>query len=656
MKKYMEELVKKIEQHSYDYYVMDNPTITDFEYDRLIHKLMELEEKYPEYKINNSPTERVGGKVLEGFDTVTHKIPMESLNDAFSKQELEDFDKSVRKIIQKPEYVVEMKIDGLSVSLEYENGEFIRGSTRGDGLVGEDVTQNLKTIKAIPLRLSEKIPYLEVRGEVYMPVSSFIELNNRREELEQPLFANPRNAAAGSLRQLNSKITAERNLDIFIFNIQQINGYEFSNHKESLDFLKKSGFKVSPTYESFNSIEGAYAKIQDIGERRGELGFDIDGAVIKINDFNDRKALGSTSKAPKWAIAYKYPAEQKETKLLDVTIQVGRTGVLTPTAELEPVKIAGSTVSRATLHNIDNIKNKDIRIGDTVIIQKAGDIIPEVVEVVISKRTGNETPYEMPEKCPVCGTMVVREADEAATRCVNPECPAQKIRNIIHFASKDAMDIDGLGPAIIEQLAELELIKSPADLYYLKYEDLVDIDRMGVKSANNLIKAIENSKNAGLDRVIFALGIRNIGSKAGKTLAETFGDIDSLSEASEETLTKIEDIGPIMAKSIVNFFSSNGAIDIIQKLRFAGVDLTYTKKKTDNRFEGMTFVLTGTLPTYSRDEASKIIENYGGKTSSSVSKNTTYVLAGEKAGSKLDKAQQLGVKIIDENEFNSLIQ
>ena len=656
VKKYMEDLVKKIEQHSYDYYVLDNPTITDFEYDKLIHELMDLEEKYPEYKINNSPTERVGGKVLEGFETVTHSVPMESLNDAFSKEEIEDFDKSVRRVISNPEYVVEMKIDGLSVSLEYENGEFVRGSTRGDGIVGEDVTQNLKTIKSIPLHLTENIPYIEVRGEVYMPVSSFVELNQKREEAEQPLFANPRNAAAGSLRQLNSKITAERNLSIFIFNIQQITGKELKNHKESLDYLKTLGFKVSPTYNSFNSVYDAYAQIQKIGDMRGELGFDIDGAVIKVNDFEQRNLLGSTAKAPRWAIAYKYPAEQKETKLLDITIQVGRTGVLTPTAELEPVKIAGSTVSRATLHNIDNITNKDIRIGDTVIIQKAGDIIPEVVEVVTDKRTGNEIRYTMPDKCPVCGTNVVREADEAATRCVNPECPAQKIRNIIHFAGKDAMDIDGLGPAIIEQLTEHELIKSPADLYYLKYEDLVDIDRMGVKSANNLIKAIEKSKDAGLDRVIFALGIRNIGSKAGRILAEKFGDIDSLADASEDSLTNIEDIGPIMAKSIVNFFSSTGSIDIIQKLRFAGVDLTYNKKSTDNRFEGKTFVLTGTLPTFSRDEASEIIERFGGKTSSSVSKNTDFVLAGEKAGSKLAKAEQLGVKIIDEKEFISMTE
>ena len=656
MKERMERLTKEIEQHSYNYYVLDNPTITDFEYDRLIHELMELEKEYPQFKANNSPTERVGGKVLEGFETVTHTVPMESLNDAFSKEEIEDFDKSIRKSIDNPNYVVEMKIDGLSVSLEYIDGEFVRGSTRGDGTVGEDVTQNLKTVKAIPLRLTEKLPYLEVRGEVYMPVSSFVALNNKREENGEPLFANPRNAAAGSLRQLNSAITAERNLSIFVFNIQQIQGKELKSHTESLDYLKQLGFKVSPRYNVFSTIQDAYSEIQNIGEMRGELGFDIDGAVIKINDFETRSKLGSTSKAPRWAVAYKYPAEQKQTKLLDITIQVGRTGVLTPTAELEPVRIAGSTVSRATLHNIDNITSKDIRIGDTVIIQKAGDIIPEVVEVVKEKRSGEESVYTMPEKCPVCGTKVVREADEAATRCVNPECPAQKIRNIIHFASKDAMDIDGLGPAIIEQLAEQKLVNSPADLYYLKYEDLVEIERMGVKSANNLIKAIENSKNAGLDRVIFALGIRNIGSKAGKILAEKYKDIDSLSDATEEELTKIEDIGPIMAKSITNFFSSTGAIDIIQKLRFAGVDLTYTKSSTDNRFDGMTFVLTGTLPTYSRDEASEIIENFGGKTSSSVSKNTTYVLAGEKAGSKLAKAEQLGVKIISEEEFVSMIK
>ena len=656
MREYMDNLVKKIEQHSYDYYVLDNPTITDFEYDKLLHELIDLEAQYPQYKTNNSPTERVGGKVLDGFETVTHTVPMESLNDVFSSDALYDFDTSVRKSVTNPEYVVEMKIDGLSVSLEYIDGEFVRGSTRGDGVVGEDVTQNLKTIKSIPLKLNEKLPYLEVRGEVYMPVSSFVALNNRREEMDEPLFANPRNAAAGSLRQLNSKITAERNLSIFVFNIQQIQGKEINSHTEGLDYLKTLGFKVSPRYNVFTDMTSAYNEIQSIGEMRGELGFDIDGAVVKINNFETRAKLGSTAKAPRWAVAYKYPAEQKQTKLLDITIQVGRTGVLTPTAELEPVRIAGSTVSRATLHNIDNITAKDIRIGDTVIIQKAGDIIPEVVEVVKENRTGVETPYVMPEKCPVCGTKVVREADEAATRCVNPECPAQKIRNIIHFASKDAMDIDGLGPAIIEQLAELKMVNSPADLYYLQYEDLVNIERMGVKSANNLIKSIEASKDAGLDRVIFALGIRNIGSKAGKILAEKYGDIDALSDATEEELTTIEDIGPIMAKSIRNFFASSGAIDIIQKLRFAGVDLTYTKTITDNRFEGKTFVLTGTLPTYTRDQASAIIEKFGGKTSSSVSKKTDYVLAGTEAGSKLTKAEQLGVKIIDETEFNEMIK
>ena len=656
MKEYMDALAKKIEEHSYNYYVLDNPTITDFEYDKLIHELIDLEKKYPQYKLKNSPTERVGGKVLENFNTVTHSVHMESLTDAFSKDELMDFDRNIRKTAENPEYVVEMKIDGLSVSLEYRNGEFVRGSTRGDGIVGEDVTQNLKTIKSIPLRLNEKIPYLEVRGEVYMPVSSFIELNKTREETEQPLFANPRNAAAGSLRQLNSKITAERNLSIFIFNIQQIDGKTFKTHTQGLDFLKSSGFKVSPTYKTFYTMDDAYSEIERIGEKRGELGFDIDGAVIKINDLDTRKALGSTAKAPKWAIAYKYPAEQKETVLNDITIQVGRTGVLTPTAELTPVKIAGSTVSRATLHNIDNITSKDIRIGDTVIIQKAGDIIPEVVSVVKEKRTGNEKEYEMPKLCPVCNTPVVREADEAATRCVNPECPAQKIRNIIHFASKDAMDIDGLGPSIINQLAEKNIVNSPADLYYLKFDEIVNIERMGEKSANNLLSSIEKSKEAGLDRVIFAIGIRNIGSKAGKILAKRFKTLDNLSDASEDELTKIPDIGPIMAKSIVNYFASDGATDLIQKLRFAGVNLEYSNTETDNRFLGKTFVLTGTLPTYSRDEASEIIEKFGGKTSSSVSSKTDYVLAGEKAGSKLSKARSLGVTIIDENQFKSMIK
>lgn len=655
MKEYMEQLTRQLEQHSYNYYVLDQPTITDFEYDRLLHELMRLEEQYPQYKSSNSPTQRVGGAVLQGFQTVTHAVPMESLADAFSKQELLDFDASVRKSVSDPQYVVEMKIDGLSVSLEYENGEFVRGSTRGDGVTGEDVTQNLKTVKAIPLRLKEPVPYLEVRGEVYMPVQSFIELNERRETLEQPLFANPRNAAAGSLRQLDSKVTAERNLSIFVFNVQQIRGRTLRTHSESLNYLKRLGFRVSPVYTVFDSMERAYAEIEKIGGQRGALGFEIDGAVIKINDFDMRAQLGSTSKAPRWAIAYKYPAERQRTKLLDITVQVGRTGVLTPAAELEPVRIAGSTVSRATLHNMDNIRNKDIRIGDTVVIQKAGDIIPEVVETVPELRDGTERIFHMPQHCPVCGSAVIREEDEAATRCINPDCAAQKLRNIIHFASKDAMDIDGLGPAIVEQLVAGNLIQDGADLYYLKFEDLVDIERMGEKSAENLLTAIEASKEAGLDRVLFALGIRHIGSKAAKVLAEAFGDIDAVAAATEEQLTAIRDIGGIMAKSICTYFKSGVSFDMISKLRFAGVNLTYSRTGTDRRFEGKTFVLTGTLPTYTREEASELIESFGGKVSSSVSKKTDYVLAGEKAGSKLTKARQLNVQIIDETTFREMI-
>lgn len=648
-------LKAEIREHNKRYYEQDAPTVSDYEYDMLMQRLKKLESEHPELKTADSPTQKVGGKASAAFSAVTHEVALESLNDVFSVEEVESFVTKVSEAVPDAEYVAEPKIDGLSVALYYENGVFVQGATRGDGVTGEDVTANLLTINDIPKRLENAPEHLAVRGEVYMSKTVFAELNEQREINGEQLLANPRNAAAGSLRQLDPEVARSRRLSIMVFNVQSVSGREFKTHAETLDFLREMGFPTV-AYSVCKTAEECSAKIAEIGESRENFPFDIDGAVIKLNSLAGRALLGSTSKAPRWAVAYKYPPEKKETKLVDIVIQVGRTGVLTPTAELEPVRIAGSTVSRATLHNIDNITSKDIRIGDTVIIQKAGDIIPEVVEVVKEKRSGEESVYTMPEKCPVCGTKVVREADEAATRCVNPECPAQKIRNIIHFASKDAMDIDGLGPAIIEQLAEQKLVNSPADLYYLRYEDLVEIERMGVKSANNLIKAIENSKNAGLDRVIFALGIRNIGSKAGKILAEKYGDIDSLSDATEEELTKIEDIGPIMAKSITNFFSSTGAIDIIQKLRFAGVDLTYTKKSTDNRFEGMTFVLTGTLPTYSRDEASEIIENFGGKTSSSVSKNTTYVLAGEKAGSKLTKAEQLGVKIIDEAEFDSMIK
>ncbi|OQB15536.1 MAG: DNA ligase [Firmicutes bacterium ADurb.Bin193] len=652
------ELREIINRHNYNYYILDKPTISDFEYDALMSELIRLENENPALITPDSPTQRVGGKPLEGFKTVTHTVPMESLNDAFSEGEVRAFDTSVKKALggDRYEYVVEPKIDGLSVSLEYENGLFVRGSTRGDGVTGEDVTQNLKTIKTIPLKISGNIPYLEVRGEVFMPISSFCALNEQREAEEMPLFANPRNAAAGSLRQLDSKITAQRRLDIFVFNVQQVAGITFATHTESLDFLKSLGFKVLPTYNTFSDINGVIDEIERIGASRGSLPFEIDGAVVKLNSFTHRRMLGSTSKAPKWAIAYKYPAERKQTKLLDIVINVGRTGVLTPNAVLEPVKIAGSTVGKATLHNIDNIISKDIRIGDTVIIQKAGDIIPEVVLSVKEKRDGSERIFEMPRFCPACASETIREEGEAAVRCVNPACPAQKLRNIIHFASRDAMNIDGLGTAILHQLVKSNLIKTGADLYYLKLEDLVNIERMGEKSAGNLLAAIEKSKSAGLSRVIYALGIRHVGSKTAKLLAEHFRDIDSLAAADISEISQIYDVGEAIAESIKAYFKTDASLDIINKLRFAGVDMTFTDTVKDNRFTGMTFVLTGTLPTYKRDEASAIIESFGGKVSGSVSKNTTYVLAGEEAGSKLEKAKSLGVTIIDEDTFKLMLQ
>jgi DNA ligase (NAD+) len=661
VEKRIKELRNLIDFHNENYYEKDAPLISDFEYDKLMQELIRLEEEYPQFKTMDSPSQRVGGRPLDGFPTVVHTVPMESLNDGFSKEDLLNFDATVRRLLpagegQAVEYVVELKIDGLSVALEYENGVFVRGSTRGDGTVGEDVTQNLRTIKTIPLRLKEDIPYLEVRGEVFMPISTFIALNEEREALEQPVFANPRNAAAGSVRQLDSRITAKRGLDIFVFNIQQISGREIHSHKESLDYLKSIGFKVSPTYKIFDNIYDVIGEIERIGESRGQLPFEIDGAVVKINSFTQREVLGSTAKAPRWALAYKYPAEQKKTKLLDIIVQVGRTGVLTPNAVLEPVRIAGSTVGRATLHNIDNIVSKDIRIGDNVIIQKAGDIIPEVVESVKEDRTGREKIFQMPRNCPACSSQVIREEGEAAVRCINPSCPAQLIRNIIHFASRDAMNIDGLGSAIAQQLASSSLVKTGADLYYLTYDQIVGLERMGDKSAKNLLAAIESSKTAGLDRVIYALGIRHVGSKTAKSLAEHFGDMDKLSEATFEELSQIPDVGGIIARSICDFFKNPSTVDIISKLKFAGVDLTYEKTVKDERFAGLTFVLTGTLPTYKRDEAAAIIESFGGKVSGSVSKKTSYVLAGEDAGSKLEKAKTLGIEIINEEAFNSMIR
>lgn len=657
IEKRIAELKKQIERHNYLYYVKDSPAITDFEYDALMSELKKLEEENPHLITPDSPTQRIGGKPLEGFETVTHTVPMESLNDVFSKAEVESFDNNVKKQLgQSPEYVVEPKIDGLSVSLEYENGIFTRGSTRGDGITGEDVTQNLKTIKSIPLRISDALPYLEVRGEVFMPIESFVKLNEDREKQNLPLFANPRNAAAGSLRQLDSKITAERKLDIFIFNIQQINGKTIGTHSESLDFLNTLGFKVTPSYNVFKNIQDVIREIERLGEQREQFPFEIDGAVVKVNSFEQRRILGSTSKAPRWAVAYKYPPEKKETVLQDIIIQVGRTGVLTPNAVLRPVKIAGSTVSKATLHNIDNITAKDIRIGDTVIIQKAGDIIPEVVESVKAKRTGFERIFEMPGNCPACGSGVLREEDEAAVRCINPACPAQKLRNIIHFASRDAMNIEGLGEAVALQLVNADLVQTGADLYYLRYNDLLELDNIAQKSAENLLSAIEKSKTAGLDRVIYALGIRHVGSKTAKVLAQHYRDIDSLVNAGKEELSQIYDVGETTANSIVSFFANDKATDIIYKLRFAGVDLTYKGHTKDNRFSGKTFVLTGTLSAYKRDEAAALIESCGGKVSSSVSRKTDYVVAGADPGSKLQKAEELGVKILDEDAFISLLQ
>ena len=657
IEKKIHELRETIEYHSKRYYVEDSPEITDFQYDALMNELKALEKEYPQFDSPLSPTKRVGGVALDKFEKVEHKVEMNSLQDAFSKDEILDFDKRVKNLTSGYTYLVEHKIDGLSVSLEYINGEFYRGSTRGDGVIGEDVTENLKTIKSIPLKLNENIPYLEVRGEVYMSKEQFLRVNEARENAEEPIFANPRNAAAGSLRQLDSKITASRGLDIFVFNIQQIEGKIISTHKEGLDYLKSLGFRVIENKNLYENIEDAYERVLEIGEERGNLSFDIDGAVIKINEFSKREELGKTSKFPKWAIAYKFPAEKQKTKVEDILVQVGRTGTLTPLACLTPVRIAGTTVSRATLHNLDYIVEKDIKIGDTVVIQKAGDIIPEVLEVVKEERTGVEKTFNMPEICPECGAKVIREDGEAAFRCTGVSCPAQKLRHIIHFVSRDAMDIDGLGSSIIEQMLKKELIHDAADLYFVKAEEIANMDKMGEKSANNLINALEKSKENPLNKVINALGIRHIGEKNAKTLAKAFKNIDDIIDAKIEDLVSLDDFGEILAKSVYNFFSQDQNIKFIEKLKLAGVNMTESAEDvTDLRFSNMTFVLTGTLSKYTRNEASEIIEKFGGKTSSSVSKKTTYVLAGEEAGSKLDKANALGVSVISEDEFENMIK
>lgn len=649
IKKRIEELREQLRYHSIKYYVYDAPEISDFEYDAMFDELKKLEEAHPEYNSPTSPTKRVGGAVLDKFEKVTHRNRMGSLDDVFSYDAVSDFVSDMKKY-GAVTFSVEPKIDGLSVCLHYENGVFTQGATRGDGLVGENVTENLKTVGSIPLHLSKSVPLLEVRGEVYMPKKSFEALNAARELSGEALFANPRNAAAGSLRQLDSKITAERKLDIFIFNVQEADGVSFETHTGSIKAMSELGFRVIPYIKEAHEADEIIEHIKYIGELRGDLPFDIDGVVIKVNELEMRPKIGENTGRPKWAVAYKFPPEAKLTKLTDITVQVGRTGVLTPLAVLEPVRLAGTTVRAATLHNIDFIRSKDIRIGDTVEVSKAGDIIPEVRRVEFSKRPADTVPYEMPAFCPSCGEPVVRD-DEAAVRCTNSVCPAQLERNLIHFASRDAMNIDGMGEAAVKLFIENGLIHDAADIYKLKAENIAPLERMGEKSAKNLITAIQNSKSAGLDRLIYALGIRNIGQKAASALAERYGNIDSLFEATEEDLCAIPDFGSVMAECVINFFSHPQTKKLIDELKDAGVKTEYERKASSDKFAGLTFVLTGTLPTMTRDEAEAMITERGGKASSSVSKNTSYVLAGEKAGSKLTKAEALGVTVIDEEEF-----
>ena len=648
------ELREKLEQFNHEYYVLDNPSVDDYTYDMMMQELKKLESEYPELADPNSPTQRVGGEALNDFEKVEHKVQMGSLQDVFSYEQVRDFTDRCMTEVASPEFVVEPKIDGLSVSLEYVNGVFTRGSTRGDGYVGEDVTANLKTIKSIPLKLKEALPFIEVRGEVYMSRKTFDKIVEEQENNDEQPFKNPRNAAAGSLRQKDPKVAAKRRLDIFVFNVQQIEGKELKSHKESLDYLKTLGFKVIADYKKVKTYDEIVERIQYIGDMRDKYSFDIDGVVVKVNDFSQRISLGATAKVPKWAVAYKFPPEEKKTKLLDIEVNVGRTGVITPVAIFEPVTLAGTSVSRATLHNQEFISDKDIRIGDEIMVRKAGEIIPEVLSSVSHEE--NSVPYVLPDKCPVCGAETVRYADEAALRCTNVECPAQLKRNIIHFASKGAMNIDGLGEANVVALVDNHLINTVADLYSLTALQLETLERFGKRSAEKLVKAIEASKNNPLDRVIFGIGIRNIGQAAAKLLCEKFGTIDAIMNATAEEISEIDGFGDVMSENVVKAFNDVHFAELIKALREKGVKMEYTSDKTgDNRFEGLTFVLTGTLPTMTRDEAKAIIERLGGKASGSVSKKTSYVLAGEEAGSKLTKAEQLGIPIISEDDFNKMI-
>ena len=654
-KKRIDELNKLTKYYATKYYDDDKPEISDFEYDMLMVELRNLEKEFPEFIDKDSLTQKVGGTVREGFEKVEHIVPLQSLQDVFSFEELYAFDTRVKKELNEDvKYVVETKIDGLSVALDYKKGVFVKGATRGNGQVGEDITDNLKTIKNIPQTLKEPVD-IRVRGEVFIGKEEFEKLNDELEEGEK--FANARNLAAGSLRQLDSKVTAKRPLNIFIFNVQKSDDIKFTSHYESLVYMEKLGFNVNPVKILCSNIEDVIKAIEKIGEDRENLSFGIDGAVVKIDNLEQREKLGTTFKVPKWAIAYKYPPEQKETILKDIVCQVGRTGAITPMAILEPVKVSGSTMSKTTLHNEDFIKEKDLKIGDTVIIQKAGDVIPEVVKALKEKRTGSEKPFEMPKVCPVCGGPVIREEGEAVARCIGIECKARNLRNIIHFASKEGMNIDGLGEKIVEQLYEKELIKTIADIYYLKKEDIKALKKEGEKFATNLIESIEKSKENSIDRLICALGIRHIGTKSAKTLAKKYKTIENLKNASIEDLTNTDDVGEITAKSIYEFFEQEQTKDLLDKLQKAGVNMQ-DKSETviDDRFYGKTFVLTGSLEKYTREEASKIIEQYGGKTSSSVSKKTDYVLAGEDAGSKLVKAQSLGVTVITEEQFEEMVK
>lgn len=652
----IEKLREEIEYHNRLYYVNDAPVISDYDYDMLMVRLIKLEEEHPELVTPTSPTQRVGGKALSQFTPVHHQVPLESLSDVFSFDELRAFGERMDQALGNDrQFCVEPKIDGLSMSLEYENGYFVRGATRGDGVTGEDVTENLRTVRSLPMHLVDAPEYLIVRGEVYMSKAVFNELNAEREINGEALLANPRNAAAGSIRQLDPKVAASRKLDIVCFNMQYTDGEPYMTHSETLDAMKHMGFPIVP-YKLCGTIGECCERIEQIGQERGDFAYDIDGAVIKINSLSQREALGSTAKFPRWAVAYKYPPEKKESRVVDIVVQVGRTGVLTPKAVIEPVRLAGTTVSNATLHNQDNIDRLDIRIGDTVLVQKAGEIIPEVLSVNKDKRPEGTVPYKMPELCPECGAPVVRDADGAALRCTSPECPAQRLRNLAHFASREAMDIEGLGISVCQSLISSGLVCSPAELYSLDVQSVAQLDRMGEKSAENLINAIEKSKNAGLARLLCAFGIRQVGQKAAKTLAVHFGTLDKLMQATLEELTNVHDIGAITADFLIEWFSLPQSQHQIKLLREAGVSFESTDTVKDARFTGMTFVLTGELSGYKRDEAAAIIESYGGKASSSVSKKTSYVLAGENAGSKLKKATDLGITVINEEQFNEMIK